>query len=73
VRAQIEKRGLMDVLQNQIVERKVLERVQAEAKFKDLPYETSKVEAEAIAMAAGGDAGAIPAATNPEEETDEAK
>jgi hypothetical protein len=51
----------------------VLERVQAEAKFKDLPYETSKVEAEAIAMAAGGDAGAIPAATNPEEETDEAK
>ena len=73
VRAQIEKRGLMDVLQNQIVERKVLERVQAEAKFKDLPYETSKVEAEAIAMAAGGDAGAIPAATNPEEESDEAK
>jgi trigger factor len=73
VRAQIEKRGLMDVLQNQIVERKVLERVQAEAKFKDLPYETSKVEAEAIAMAAGGDAGAIPAATNPEEETAQAK
>jgi trigger factor len=73
VRAQIEKRGLMDVLQNQIVERKVLERVQAEAKFKDLPYETSKVEAEAIAMAAGGDAGAIPAATNPEEESDDAK
>jgi trigger factor len=33
VRAQIEKRGLMDVLQNQIVERKVLERVQSEAKF----------------------------------------
>ena len=57
VRAQIEKRGLMDVLQNQIVERKVLERVQAEAKFKDVPYEPAKVDAEAISMAAGGDAG----------------
>ena len=44
VRAQIEKRGLMDVLQNQIVERKVLELVQAEAKFKDMPYEPSKVD-----------------------------
>jgi trigger factor len=62
VRAQIEKRGLMDVLQNQIVERKVLERVQAEAKFKDQPYDPPKVDAEAISMAAGGDVEAIPAA-----------
>ncbi len=62
VRAQIEKRGLMDVLQNQIIERKVLERVQSEAKFKDLPYEPPKVDAEAISMAAGGDTDAIPAA-----------
>jgi trigger factor len=62
VRAQIEKRGLMDVLQNQIVERKVLERVQSEAKFKDLPYEPTKVDAEAISMAAGGDDAAIPEA-----------
>jgi trigger factor len=66
VRAQIEKRGLMDVLQNQIVERKVLERVQSEAKFKDLPYEPAKVDAEAISMAAGGDAGAIPEAQEAE-------
>jgi trigger factor len=62
VRAQIEKRGLMDVLQNQIVERKVLERVQAEAKFKDIPFAPSKGDAEAISMAAGGDTDAIPAA-----------
>jgi trigger factor len=62
VRAQIEKRGLMDVLQNQIVERKVLESVQAEAKFKDTPFQPSKVDAEAIAMAAGGDEAAIPEA-----------
>jgi trigger factor len=68
VRAQIEKRGLMDVLQNQIIERKVLERVQAEAKFKDQPFEPAKVEVEAISVAAGGDAEAIPAAAEPEAE-----
>ena len=66
VRAQIEKRGLMDVLQNQIVERKVLERVQAEAKFKDLPYEPTKSNVEAITVAAGGDAESIPAAAEAE-------
>jgi len=67
VRAQIEKRGLMDVLQNQIVERKVLERVQAEAKFKEVPYEPGKVDVEAISVAAGGDVEAIPAAAEAEE------
>jgi hypothetical protein len=59
----------MDVLQNQIVERKVLERVQAEAKFTDKPFEPAKVEVEAISIAAGGDVEAIPAA----EEAEEAK
>ena len=34
--------GLMDVLRNQIIERKVLELVQSEAKFKDEPYEPRK-------------------------------
>jgi trigger factor len=72
VRAQIEKRGLMDVLQNQIVERKVLERVQAEAKFKDVPFEPVKVQAEAISMAAGGDTSAIPEAAEPVEADKEA-
>jgi trigger factor len=67
VRAQIEKRGLMDVLQNQIVERKVLERVQAEAKFTDKPYEPAKAEVEAVSIAAGGDVEAIPAAQEAEE------
>jgi hypothetical protein len=63
VRAQIEKRGLMDVLQNQIVERKVLERVQAEAKFNDQPYTPQQLDVEAIHLAAGGEgAEAIPAA-----------
>ena len=60
VRAQLEKRGLMDVLRNQIIERKVLERVQAEAKFKDEPYEPAKTDTEAISIAAGGGSGTIP-------------
>ena len=67
VRAQIEKRGLMDILQNQIVERKVLEKVQSEAKFKDKPYEPGKSTVEAISVAAGGDAEAVPAAIEAEE------
>jgi trigger factor len=54
VRAQLEKRGLMDVLRNQIIERKVLELVQSEANFKDEPYEPQKIETEAISVAAGG-------------------
>lgn len=68
VRAQIEKRGLMDVLQNQILERKVLEVVQAQAKFNDKPYEPEELETEAIYLAAGGGDGSasIPEATGPE-------
>jgi trigger factor len=64
VRAQLEKRGLMDVLRNQIIERKVLEAVQKEAKFKDEKYEPGKSDTEAISMAAGGGGGsAIPEVT----------
>jgi hypothetical protein len=45
----------MDVLQNQIVERKVLELVQAKAKFKDEAYVVDgQTEVEAISIAAGG-------------------
>jgi trigger factor len=64
VRAQLEKRGLMDVLRNQIIERKVLEAVQKEAKFKDEKYQPAKSDTEAISMAAGGGGGsAIPEVT----------
>lgn len=63
VRAQIEKRGLMDVLQNQILERKVLEAVEAEAKFKDEPYEPEQLAVEAVHLAVGGEGTeSIPAA-----------
>ncbi len=71
VRAQLEKRGLMDVLRNQIIERKVLELVQSEAKFNDEPYKPEKTDTEAISIAAGGGTGAeIPEVT---EEKAEAK
>ena len=58
VRAQIEKRGLMDVLQNQILERKVLELVQSEAKFNDQPYDPEPHNVEAVHLAVGGGEGA---------------
>jgi trigger factor len=74
VRAQLEKRGLMDVLRNQIIERKVLEAVQKEAKFKDEKYEPQKSDTEAISMAAGGGSGAtIPSVTEPKAENAEKK
>lgn len=75
VRAQIEKRGLMDVLQNQILERKVLEVVQDQAKFNDQPYEPEPLDVEAIHLAAGGgDKNAsIPAAAEAEAEADSAE
>ncbi len=74
VRAQLEKRGLMDVLRNQIIERKVLELVQSEAKFKDEPYEPQKADTEAVSIAAGGGTGgAIPVITEKAAEEEEEK
>lgn len=68
VRAQLEKRGLMDVLRNQIVERKVMEAVQAEAKFTDEPYEPTKDDTEAVPLAIAGGGGDIPEAVEKAEE-----
>jgi trigger factor len=71
VRAQLEKRGLMDVLRNQIIERKVLELVQSQARFKDEPYEPKSNDTEAVSIAAGGGASAaIPVVTEPKEESE---
>lgn len=55
VRARLEKAGMMDALRNQIVERKVIDRVLESANFKDVPYEPAPVTAEAIDRAAGGE------------------
>jgi trigger factor len=55
VRARLEKRGLWDVLRNQIIERKVIELVQSHAKFKDTSFKPDfGGETEAVDQAAGG-------------------
>jgi len=68
VRAHLEKRGLMDSLHNQIIERKVIERVLAEATFRDVPYDAGDQHVEALDLALGG-AGkvAIPEAESADE------
>jgi trigger factor len=53
-RARLEKGGSMDVLHNQIVERKVIDRILENAKFKETPYEFRHTDEEAIDHAAGG-------------------
>jgi hypothetical protein len=44
----------MDVLRNQIIERKVIWLVQGKARFNDEPFELPKPNAVAVRMAAGG-------------------
>jgi trigger factor len=48
VRARLEKRGQMDSLRNQIIERKVIELITDEAEFTDTPFEAEKNDAVAI-------------------------
>ncbi len=54
VRARLEKSGSMDVLRNQIVERKVIERILEHASFKETPYELRRTNEAAVDQAAGG-------------------
>ncbi|MEM6798744.1 MAG: trigger factor, partial [Planctomycetota bacterium] len=68
VRAQLEKRGLMDVLRNQIIERKVMEVVQSNAEFDDEPYTPPRPTTEGVPFAAGGAEGDIPEAEDAETE-----
>lgn len=64
VRAQIEKRGMMDTLRNQIIERKTIDLILADAKYKEVPYELEIPQVEAVDAALGGgeQAGEIPEA-----------
>jgi trigger factor len=48
IRARIEKRGMMDALRNQIVERKVVELIASHATFRDVPFEPETNDIEAI-------------------------
>jgi len=54
VRANLEKRGLMDVLRNQIIERKTIDLVTSHAKFTDTPFEFQKRDSEAVDHAVCG-------------------
>jgi trigger factor len=54
VRASLERRGLMDVLRNQIIERKTIDLITSHASFKDTPFEFRKADAEAIDHAVCG-------------------
>jgi trigger factor len=69
VRASLEKRGLMDVLRNQIIERKTIDLITSQASFKDVPFEFESPETDAIDHAVCGRwAGEeeIPTATRPD-------
>ncbi len=54
VRARLEKRGQMDALRNQIVERKVIDLITSEAKFTDIPFKPDPDDTVAIDEAIGG-------------------
>jgi len=62
VRARLEKAGSMDVLRNQVVERRVIERILEDAEFTEVPYEYEATDVEAIDEAAGGHGSEIPEA-----------
>jgi hypothetical protein len=50
----------MDVLRNQIIERKVMELVKSEAKFEDEEFTPPKATVEGVPFAVGGSDGEIP-------------
>lgn len=54
VRARLEKSGSMDVLRNQIIERKVIELILGKATFKEVPYHLQRTDEAAVDRAAGG-------------------
>ncbi len=54
IRARLEKRGQMDSLRNQIIERKVINLITAEAEFVETPFEAEKDETVAIDHAISG-------------------
>ena len=64
VRARLEKEGSMDILHNQVIERKVIELILGQAEFKETLYQPEDLEAEALEQAVGGEAdeSAIPEA-----------
>jgi trigger factor len=63
VRARLDKKGQMDALRNQIIERKVIERIMAEATFDDVDFELDTHETYAVDFTVSGhDDSSIPEA-----------
>jgi trigger factor len=62
VRARLEKRGMMDTLRNQIVERKVIDLICLHAEFKDGPYQAPKYDTTAVTHSLASVAEEIPEA-----------
>lgn len=60
VRARLEKRGLMDTLRNQIIERKVIGVITESAEFVDKPYTPPTSDVTAVDFAISGHEHAIP-------------
>ena len=60
VRARLEKRGQMDALRNQIIERKVISLITSHAVFTEIPFEPQRVDTAAIDHAVSGQAGEAP-------------
>jgi len=54
VRARLEKRGQMDALRNQIIERKVIDLITSQAEFTETPFVPAKDETVAIDQAISG-------------------
>ena len=54
VRARLEKRGLMDTLRNQIIERKAIALITGAAEFSESPFEPKKEATFAIDLALAG-------------------
>ncbi len=54
VRAQLEKQGDMDILRNQVIERKVLALILENAKFTEVPFDFEEAQDEAVDLAVGG-------------------
>jgi len=56
VRARLEKAGLMDVLRNQVIENKVIQRILEHAQFKEVPYTPPEEESYGLEVALTGQA-----------------
>jgi len=54
VRARLEKRGMMDTLRNQIIERKAIDLITSEANFKETKFKLPGNDTEAIDLAVSG-------------------